>query len=73
MSAFSEDSYDLESPGSLLLYQHSKVEQLIFKIVHFYGALGINDLLPGLLGLYKEIRSPIFFVRPKLAASSFFK
>ena len=27
----------------------------------------INDLLTGLLSPYKEIRSPIFFVRPELA------
>ena len=27
----------------------------------------INDLLTGLLGPYKEIRSLIFFVRPELA------
>ena len=29
----------------------------------------INDLLTGLLGLYKEIWSPIFFVWPELASA----
>ena len=29
--------------------------------------IDINDLLTGLFGSYKEIRSPIFFVRPELA------
>ena len=33
----------------------------------FLGHFITNDLLTGLLGLYLEIRSPTFFVRPELA------
>ena len=44
-----------------------------FKIIKYIFLVIISDLLTRLLGLYKEIRSPIpiFFVQPELARAMY--
>ena len=47
--------------------QISWAKSVIHSECKYKKELTVNDLLPGLLGPYYEIRSPMFFVRPELA------